>query len=869
MPFSSDLLFYCWQYIVSTDNKPLESPLFKTMMKTYEEILRDTHNKKKWEWIKEYFIVQLIWYLPHPNIINQENESKMNDENVNTDETLKTTLFWELLTRVRNESKNQSDLLLKEKINTIKSYGIDEWKELTSFNVQTEYSNNARQDVVGCLKPNYSLNELSKYPPSTHFSASKHYDTVQYLGELLFRANVLDRIFQKDMKMVAIKIGQEKKISVTYRSGPVKTLIRSQTKVENDYISEAYPTAAKILDINRCALQFKDIKSMMMFIECFMQKIKSKQAECVVDIVRVKNGWSVYNEKLPQYTDIKLNCLVNTKHGKIIVEIQFLLDLMSAFKKKAHKLYAVERIWEFVYNFATLRENMKKFKNYENRDELIWDLIVNDDYKEFDLLWDMTKNKIDEEEVNEYEDKTYPPKVAILIPNTTSKDIPLFYIINNPTNKISLFIINKEQHILYEAISVYLKECGFIYILKLFPCLKEMVLNHLDVQEMTVNCNDYINIIAECYKNRDEKYVKSFKRLVFKSKKLKGCRQNTIFTKLKNTNSTKLKDYGWNLNYKFQVEHMHILTFSNNEIETADKIKKLQDNLVLLRQQLIKTQLQQVQELNDQIQREKQQRELEQKEKEEHRIRNLNYEKREKEYEEEQRQKEQELKERALQLHMQQQQLQKLQRMHQIQQKISALQMQQQQLKQSVNSNISSVMPLEMSSLQPLQSLQSVQENIIQDEEKVIEENEHRKKEIEENNKVSINNNINIGSNNIVSIIGNVRSVIPSIDILKNDIIFKEKHLSRSKTRMHGPAPNNLIKFYCLTDKRRYTKNSNLKRSRTTFEPKYKKKQIKPQGQINNNLNVTNTKTQMKPLIKSLFGITGNIRGGIKAVVLL
>eukprot|EP01084_Bolivina_argentea_P312519 541060_1 len=785
---------------------------------------------------------------------------------------LKTTLFWELLIRVRAESKKQSDLLLKEKIDKIKNEKPSEWNQLVTYNVHTQYSKTARQDKCGCLLPQYTEEQLSEdiYPPSTHFSAKKHYDTAIYLNQLLFRANILDDMFQQDMKRITKEINKQTGHQVIYRAGPVKTHNRSQTKVNNDYITEAYPTSSKILDINRCAVQFHSTAQMMKYLQIFEQKITNKTAGCIKQIVRCKNQWSVYNEQYPSYSDIKLNVLITSKqNGSIISEVQFLLDLMSAFKKKAHKLYAVERIWEFVYNFATLRENMKKFKNYENRDELIWDLIVNDDYKEFDLLWDMTKNKIDEEEVNEYEDKTYPPKVAILIPNTTSKDIPLFYIINNPTNKISLFIINKEQHILYEAISVYLKECGFIYILKLFPCLKEMVLNHLDVQEMTVNCNDYINIIAECYKNRDEKYVKSFKRLVFKSKKLKGCRQNTIFTKLKNTNSTKLKDYGWNLNYKFQVEHMHILTFSNNEIETADKIKKLQDNLVLLRQQLIKTQLQQVQELNDQIQREKQQRELEQKEKEEHRIRNLNYEKREKEYEEEQRQKEQELKERALQLHMQQQQLQKLQRMHQIQQKISALQMQQQQLKQSVNSNISSVMPLEMSSLQPLQSLQSVQENIIQDEEKVIEENEHRKKEIEENNKVSINNNINIGSNNIVSIIGNVRSVIPSIDILKNDIIFKEKHLSRSKTRMHGPAPNNLIKFYCLTDKRRYTKNSNLKRSRTTFEPKYKKKQIKPQGQINNNLNVTNTKTQMKPLIKSLFGITGNIRGGIKAVVLL
>ena len=56
----------------------------------------------------------------------------------------------------------------------------------------------------------------------------------------------------------------------------------------------------------------------------------------------------MYNPEYPQYTDIKLNVLIQHPISKkmIITEIQFLLDVMSDFKKVAHKLYSIERKFE-------------------------------------------------------------------------------------------------------------------------------------------------------------------------------------------------------------------------------------------------------------------------------------------------------------------------------------------------------------------------------------------------------------------------------------------------------------------------------------------------------------------------------------------
>ena len=104
--------------------------------------------------------------------------------------------------------------------------------------------------------------------------------------------------------------------------------------MENDYINEAYPTSAKILDINRCALQFKTISSMMTYLQIFGQKIENGESGCIKAIIRCKNGWSegVFNEEHPQYTDIKLNVLVSSsRDGSIVAEIQFLLVIMVCF----------------------------------------------------------------------------------------------------------------------------------------------------------------------------------------------------------------------------------------------------------------------------------------------------------------------------------------------------------------------------------------------------------------------------------------------------------------------------------------------------------------------------------------------------------
>ena len=51
---------------------------------------------------------------------------------------------------------------------------------------------------------------------------------------------------------------------------------------------------------------------MMKYIEIFTNKIKTQKARSMIDVIRCKNGWSIYNPDYPQYTDIKLNVLIKS-----------------------------------------------------------------------------------------------------------------------------------------------------------------------------------------------------------------------------------------------------------------------------------------------------------------------------------------------------------------------------------------------------------------------------------------------------------------------------------------------------------------------------------------------------------------------------
>eukprot|EP01084_Bolivina_argentea_P156709 273105_1 len=96
-PYDETMLFYAWHFWLKKAKKENKSPfemkrglcndepgLWETMMKTYENILSDTSNKKGWKWLKRFFVTSCIWFLPNPNY-NKQNETKEEEKESEND----------------------------------------------------------------------------------------------------------------------------------------------------------------------------------------------------------------------------------------------------------------------------------------------------------------------------------------------------------------------------------------------------------------------------------------------------------------------------------------------------------------------------------------------------------------------------------------------------------------------------------------------------------------------------------------------------------------------------------------------------------------------------------------------------------------
>eukprot|EP01084_Bolivina_argentea_P100189 179953_1 len=371
--FSDDML-----HVAFNANK---NKVWSVLSRVCVSIISDTSRKRDWFWLKEYLLKSTIWYQKYDEM--KENK----DENDNY-------LFYKLLNITQKESDKQAKLGLKDKIKKLEQMDENNWLKLVNYNVDTiEYKNSdsIRQDMVkNGTVTEYTREFITNNCAATiSFKPLHFYDINQYLPKLVLTSNMLDDNFQKCIKNMYKDCG----LNVQYRRGPVKLLNRCQAKSECDYANKNFPTSAHVLDILRCALIFDSIHSMLKGMDLFCEKIKDDSL-CVKEIVRVKNGFETYNHNDPKYTDIKFNVRIDGgKHGSIIGEVQFLFSAMAKYKLKAHSLYGIIRIEEFVsilknlmplklnimkqFNVCLITGNAKQFSNLIITNNLSGDDIIN------------------------------------------------------------------------------------------------------------------------------------------------------------------------------------------------------------------------------------------------------------------------------------------------------------------------------------------------------------------------------------------------------------------------------------------------------------------------------------------------------------
>eukprot|EP01083_Nonionella_stella_P191098 707518_1 len=360
--FSDDLLNLCWEIECTNNVNPLSTELWQTIVTVCKDIV-ENGNKKDWFWFKKCILPSTIWF-KHSNTarkVTNDDEKHGDEKEAETQNTLsnQTYLYCELLKFVEGKASDQLSEL-KQNLDILSNKNENEWQNLISWDIPDQ-SNEVRQDQVpNGIVSKFTHKELSEQGSSSaSFNANRFYDYHEYLPQLVLLAHILDDSFQKSMQNIFdidrfTSIGKMNSDGdvVQYVRGPVKRIERAKDKAQNDYRDAAYPTSAKILDVNRCSLVFNDISALLFALQLFQNKVNYYQSGSIIGIVRGKNGFKEYIDET-QYSDVKLNVLIRGKHNNIVGEVQFLLRAMKDYKAKAHNLYYIQRQKEFMETSAS------------------------------------------------------------------------------------------------------------------------------------------------------------------------------------------------------------------------------------------------------------------------------------------------------------------------------------------------------------------------------------------------------------------------------------------------------------------------------------------------------------------------------------
>eukprot|EP01083_Nonionella_stella_P175247 609787_1 len=112
-------------------------------------------------------------------------------------------------------------------------------------------------------------------------------------------------------------------------------------------------------------------------------------------------------------------------------------------------------------------------------------------------------------------------------------------------------------------------------LLKLFGNLKEIVLNHIDMNVMSNNCSSYLKMIQECIAMPQyRQYL--LKRISFQSNPRHNHKQNPTLNRFAADALSKLAKDRWSVEYQFEIETHHNLIFMNDVIQIKDKMLELQ-----------------------------------------------------------------------------------------------------------------------------------------------------------------------------------------------------------------------------------------------------------------------------------------------------
>eukprot|EP01084_Bolivina_argentea_P289917 497917_1 len=102
---------------------------------------------------------------------------------------------------------------------------------------------------------------------------------------------------------------------------------------------------------------------------------------------------------------------------------------------------------------------------------------------------------------------------------------------------------------------------SLIPVSKLFPCLTEITLINLNINQITIESKQYVDAVMEYINMLEENAEMGLEKIVFQSKKQQDNKINATLKKLETRYSNKFSQLKWKIEYRLQDTHN--LTFIN------------------------------------------------------------------------------------------------------------------------------------------------------------------------------------------------------------------------------------------------------------------------------------------------------------------
>ena len=262
-PFSEALLLVAFQA------NPEE--VLRVVTKSCKKVLSAPIRKEEFEWFKQYVFPSTLWML----------RTKYN------------SFMFEEMMKIAKGMSAKIDLSMDSIYAHLQTH--QDWSRLTAIENETII---VRQDDdrVGLLKENGIKDAIDAKNPDADDDGElvTFIDTNLAVNMLTTTAKKVNTEVQSQISLVMSRFGE-------FKAGPMKTVGRCQSKVENEYMDATYPKAAKLLDLVRCSVSFNTLEQFLTGYDGLMRYVKASDS---LELARIKNG---FLETEASYRDIKIN----------------------------------------------------------------------------------------------------------------------------------------------------------------------------------------------------------------------------------------------------------------------------------------------------------------------------------------------------------------------------------------------------------------------------------------------------------------------------------------------------------------------------------------------------------------------------------